>query len=216
MYLVAEHLYFRYDSSSEYIIDNVDFCLQSGEKIALTAPSGSGKSTLALLLAAYLKPERGVVKLLDDDKERQFAAASGAKIFTCVAPNKVQLLHQHPEKALNPRWRIKDILAESRAEDIEKYFSRLDIKRAWLERYPCELSGGELSRVATARALLCKPSFLLCDEISAMLDSITQAKIWRSLIACVEEDNIGLLLITHNRHLAATIADKVQDGLFRH
>ena len=85
------------------------------------------------------------------------------------------------------------------------------IERAWLERFPRELSGGELQRFCVARALMSGAEYLICDEISTMLDVITQAQIWNVVLAEAEKRNMGLLAVTHNRHLAQRIATKVID-----
>lgn len=87
----------------------------------------------------------------------------------------------HPEHALNPRWRLKRVLEESGGlrEDVLEAFG---IERAWLERFPRELSGGELQRFCVARALMSAADYLVCDEISTMLDVITQAQIWNAIL----------------------------------
>ena len=174
-----------------------DLSLARGERLALFAPSGYGKTTLARLLAGYLTPTEGQV-LLD-----------GAPLpKTGVCP--VQLIFQHPEKAINPRWRLKRVLEEGGIlrEDILDAFG---IERPWLDRFPRELSGGELQRFCVARALMSGADYLICDEISTMLDVITQAQIWNVILDEAARRNMGLIAVTHNRHLARRVAGRIYD-----
>ena len=170
---------------------------RQGERLALLAPSGYGKTTLALLLAGYLQPARG--EILWDGKP---LPAKG------VCP--VQLIWQHPEKAVNPRWRLRKVLEES-GRLTEDRLASFGIERAWLDRFPRELSGGELQRFCVARALLSGAEYLICDEISAMLDAITQAQLWNAVLEEAEKREMGLLVVTHNRRLAERIASRVVD-----
>lgn len=195
MPLEARNISFRYHDKMDWILKDHNFKAERGECVAIFAPSGYGKSTLALLLAGYLKPDGGQVLL-----EGEPLPAKG------VCP--VQLVYQHPEKAINPRWKLKKVLAESGNID-KQLLSSLGIEESWLSRYPRELSGGELQRFCVARALLYGVQYLICDEISTMLDVITQAQIWNVVLAEAKKHNMGIIAVTHNRHLAERIADRV-------
>jgi peptide/nickel transport system ATP-binding protein len=175
----------------------MNLTVESGERLGLFAPSGYGKSTLAMLLSGYLKPTAGEI-LLDGRPIPEKG----------VCP--VQLIYQHPEKAINPRWKLRQVLEES-GEMREDVLDAFGIERAWLERYPRELSGGELQRFCVARALMSGAEFLICDEISTMLDVITQAQIWNVVLAEAEKQNMGVIAVTHNRHLARRIATRIYD-----
>ena len=87
----------------------------------------------------------------------------------------------------------------------------MGIEPEWLTRYPRELSGGELQRFCVARALCADTRFLIADEISTMLDAITQAQIWRYLLSEVDRRGIGLVVVTHNPALAGRICTRVVD-----
>ena len=89
--------------------------------------------------------------------------------------------------------------------------SGLGIQKAWLDRFPIELSGGELQRFCVARALMSGADFLICDEISTMLDVITQAQIWNTILAEARNRNMGLIIVTHNYELARKVADRILD-----
>ena len=168
MRLEANHVSFRYSGKSPWILEDLSLGVDSGERLGLFAPSGYGKSTLARLLAGYLTPQAGQI-LLDGKPLPQRG----------ICP--VQLICQHPEKAINPRWRLKQVLEESGTlrPDVLASFG---IELAWLDRFPRELSGGELQRFCVARALMSGADFLICDEISTMLDVITQAQIWNKIL----------------------------------
>lgn len=191
MRLEAKNVSFRYGRRQRWVLENVDLRVDSGQRLALQAPSGWGKTTLALLLAGYLTPTRGEI-LLDGKPLPEKG----------VCP--VQLIYQHPEKAINPRWRLRKVLEESgelRGEVLDAF----GIERAWLDRFPRELSGGELQRFCVARALMSGAKFLICDEISTMLDVITQAQIWRVVLEEAQRRNMGIIAVTHNRYLADLI-----------
>ena len=197
MALEAKNVSFRYEPRLPWVLQTVSLKLERGARTALFAPSGYGKTTLAMLLAGYLQPTAGEV-LLD-----------GAPLpKTGVCP--VQLICQHPEKAINPRWRLARVLEESGALS-DSVLDAFGIERAWLTRYPRELSGGELQRFCVARALMSGAQYLICDEISTMLDVITQAQIWNTVLAEAEKRNMAILAVTHNRNLAERIAENTID-----
>lgn len=197
MALEAKNIYFRYHQKQPWVLENRSLKIDKGERLAVFAPSGYGKTTLAMLLAGYLKPGRGEILL--DDKP---LPAKG------ICP--VQLICQHPEKAINPRWRLRRVLEESGGlrEDVLDAFG---IERAWLDRFPRELSGGELQRFCAARALMSGADYLICDEISTMLDVITQAQIWNIVLDEAARRNMGIVAVTHNKHLAERIATRTMD-----
>lgn len=197
MGLEAKNVFFRYGKKQPWILQDRSLSVERGERLAIFAPSGYGKTTLAMLLSGYLNPEKGQI-LLD------------GRPLTSKGVCPVQLIFQHPEKAINPRWRLKRVLEESGAlrEDMLDAFG---IEHPWLERFPGELSGGELQRFCVARALLSGADYLICDEISTMLDVITQAQIWNLILEEAERRNLGILAITHNQRLARRIADREVD-----
>lgn len=197
MSLEAKNIYFQYDKKSPWVLENRSLTVNKGERLALFAPSGYGKTTIAMLLAGYLQPTQGEI-LLDGNP----LPSKG------VCP--VQLIYQHPEKAINPRWRLRRVLEES-GQIREDMLEAFGIERAWLDRFPRELSGGELQRFCVARALLSGADYLICDEISTMLDVITQAQIWNVVLEEAEKRNMGIIAVTHNRHLAQRIATRVVD-----
>lgn len=196
--LSVEGVTFSY-GAGEPVLSGVSLEVESSERVALRAPSGFGKSTLCQIIAGYLRPDEGRV-LLDG---KPFAARVGS-------PNPVQLIWQHPEQVMDPYLRIEDSLAEA-GEIPRELLDGLGVRPEWLERFPHELSGGELQRCCIARTLALAPRFLVADEATTMLDAITQAQIWEFLLAHCARNNIGLLLVTHSEPLLARLATRVYD-----
>ncbi|MEG1560841.1 MAG: ATP-binding cassette domain-containing protein [Raoultibacter sp.] len=182
-------------ASAPPLFSNFNLQLAPGERVALSAPSGAGKTTLCRLLAGYEKPQAGSIVL--DGKP---LGARG------VCP--VQMIWQHPETAVDPRMRLRASLLEAGPVQ-EDLCAALGIKAAWMARYPHELSGGELQRFCIARALAANPRYLIADEISTMLDAVTQASIWHFLIQETAARNIGLLFVSHTPALTARIATRI-------
>lgn len=194
MQIEGKNLSFRYHPKSPWILKEVSLTVKEGERVGLVGPSGYGKSTLVRLLAGYLEPEEGEV-LLD------------GKPLPKKGISPVQLIYQHPEKAINPRWKMKKVLQES-GMFRQEVMDSLGIEKDWLERYPRELSGGELQRFCVARSLFPGTHFLFADEMSTMLDVITQAQIWNLMLREVESRNLGLLMVTHNMELAKKVCTR--------
>lgn len=195
MILEAKELCFSYGRNREPVLDRFNLTVESGERVGIVAPSGRGKSTLCKLLAGYLAPDRGQV-LLD-----------GKPLADVRGYCPIQLIYQHPEQAVNPRMRMKDVLAEGDDPD-PKLVQALGIEGDWLSRFPGELSGGELQRFCVARALGKRTRFLLADEISAMLDLITQSQLWNFLLEEVERRQLGLVAVSHDRELMDRICTR--------
>lgn len=197
MRLEARKVSFHYHTRQSWILKDLDFGVEQGERVGLLAPSGYGKTTLAMLLAGYLKPSKGEI-LLDGIP----VSSKG------ICP--VQLICQHPEYAVNPRWRLRKVLEES-GQMQKDMLDSIGIEREWLDRFPRELSGGELQRFCVARVLMSSPSFLICDEISTMLDVVTQAQIWNRICDEADSRNMGIVVITHNPSLAERICSRTFD-----
>ena len=163
-------------------------------------------------------------------------AASGSRGSRLRGPRPVQLIWQHPEQAFDPLLRLGRSLAEgvpSRAAAraggssgagsfgaVRSAAARLDavrdtgllerfgIREAWLDRFPHELSGGELMRFCIVRALIAEPRYLVCDEMTAMLDAVTQAELWREVIAIASERSMGVVLVSHSPALVDRVATR--------
>jgi ABC-type dipeptide/oligopeptide/nickel transport system ATPase subunit len=194
MILEAKGISFGYKKGVN-ILDQVQITIESHERVGIVAPSGFGKTTLCQILAGYIKPTSGQVLL------------NGKDIHKIQGYCPVQMIWQHPEKAVNPRLRMKGVIAEG-DEIEERIMDGLGIERDWLNRFPGELSGGEMQRFCIARALGKRTKFLIADEISTMLDLITQSQIWNFLLTEVAERKIGLIVVTHSNPLMERIATR--------
>lgn len=196
MSLKAEHISFRYHNGNRSILNDFQIELLPTDRTGIIAPSGFGKTTCCKILAGYEAPASGEV-LID-----------GVPLPNIKGYCPVQMIWQHPELAVNPRLRMKDILKEGGAVE-PQMLKRLGIREEWLNRFPTELSGGELQRFCIARALGKDTKYLLADEISTMLDLVTQSEIWNFLLEEVERRNIGLLVVSHSESLLQRVCTKV-------
>lgn len=193
--LKAGNISFRYSPRKPWILKGVSLHIQERERVALVGPSGCGKSTLARILAGYERPAEGVVLWQGNPlPEKGYCP--------------VQLIYQHPELAVNPRWKMERIVTECWNPD-EEFLRDMGIEKEWLTRWPSELSGGELQRFCIARALGPGTKFLICDEISTMLDVITQAQIWQNILKIAEKHGFGMLVVTHNMALARQVCTRI-------
>ena len=198
MILEARNISFRYGEKSRAILKDFSLKAESAERVGLVAPSGFGKTTLCKILSGYEKPDSGQVLL--DGKPLDF--------YGSYCP--VQLIWQHPEQAINPRLRMRSVLEEGDnvSPDLIK---RLGIEADWMNRFPAELSGGEMQRFCIARALGQRTQFLLADEISTMLDLITQSQIWHFLIDETEKRKIGMIVVSHSPELLEKVCTRIVD-----
>lgn len=215
MSLEAKQLTFGYRrKGKEPVLDRIDLTLEPGERLGLLGPSGRGKTTLCKLLAGYEKPDSGTV-LVDGKPLKEYRG---------ICP--VQMIWQHPETAVDSRLRMKETLAEAgirlsgaiKSDLVEndeetlrdrELLDRLGIREEWLDRFPSELSGGELQRFCLARALRPGVRFLLCDEITAMLDLVTRARIWNCLMEEAKKWGLGLLVVSHDEKLLGKVCTRV-------
>lgn len=196
MPLEAKGVGFRY-GRGPWVLRGVSLAVRPGEVVGLVGPSGCGKTTLARILAGYEEPQEGMVLL--------GGAAPPARGY-----HPVQLVFQHPEKAVNPRWTMRRILSEGGMPE-EPLLRSLGIEPQWLDRWPRELSGGELQRFCVARALGPYTRYLIADEMTAMLDAVTQAQIWQAVLDIAARRGMGVLVISHEKPLLDRLCHRTVD-----
>ena len=195
MELTGRNISFKYSPGSRQILKDVDITIDNKKILGLFGDSGSGKSSLCKILAGHIKRYEGEVKIDGQDIPK--------KGF-----DPVQLIYQHPEKVMNPKWKMHEVLEES--WDVpDSLLEDFGIQKSWLNRWPAELSGGELQRFSVLRSLNPKTKFLIADEMTTMLDAITQVQIFESVLKIVKERNMGLLVVSHDRDLMDIICDEV-------
>jgi peptide/nickel transport system ATP-binding protein len=192
--LTAKNISFKYRIGN-WILKDLNISLNDNQIKGLIGDSGSGKSTLCKILAGYEDNFEGKIKIEGDFKNKP-------KI------NPIQLIFQNPERTMNPKWKMKESLKESWDVDTD-ILEEFGIEKTWLNRWPNELSGGELQRFSILRCLNPNTKFLIADEITTMLDTITQVQIWDSLIRIVKQRKIGLLVVSHDKDLINEICDEV-------
>jgi peptide/nickel transport system ATP-binding protein len=197
MRLEARDISFRYDRKGPWVLRHEELVVPAGGTVGLFGPSGCGKTTFGRILAGYLQPATGQV-LVDGNP------------LPSRGYNPVQMVFQHPEKSVNPRWKLGRTLAESWQPDAE-LLEELCIDPTWLDRWPNELSAGELQRICLARVLGPRTRYIIADEMTTMLDPVTQALIWEVVRKRQFRSGFGLLVISHDASLLERICDEVHE-----
>lgn len=199
-----------------HAVDDVSFEVRRGETLALVGESGCGKSTLARLIVGLYAPSRGRIAFDGVDISDPAARAQTAKLR-----RRMQMIFQDPYASLNPRWRVRKIVAEplrvlglaSSEEEIRPRVAEL-LRQVGLaaedgEKFPHEFSGGQRQRISIARALSGNPEFLVCDEPTSALDVSVQAQILNLLKQLQDDLGLAYLFITHNFAVVEYLAHEV-------
>ncbi len=215
MTLKINHLHKRFGArpgkNGTSPLQGISFSLNSGETIAVSGPSGSGKTTLALILCGLMKPDAGEVALND------LSIWPPAKNRRKEIHRRIQIVWQHPETAFNPRWKVIKSLREPfkihgrncAPDQIGLMLEQVDLAPPILERRPDQLSGGELQRLAIARAMSLEPDVLILDEPTSMLDAVTQAQVINLLRKLQEKTGVAYLFISHDLELARVFSHRM-------
>ena len=194
------------------VLSDVSLTLDEGEILALVGETGSGKTTLAYLIAGTIKPDSGEILFrgrgVSDIDRKEFAKTVG-------------IVYQSPRDSISHRFTVSEAIAEplhihgefddESGDRIESALRevQLPVDEYFLQKYPHELSGGELQRVAIARALIMKPHLLIADESTSFLDSSVQAKVLRLLLDLQNERGISMLFVTHDIGVARKVSDRI-------
>ncbi|MEV5134385.1 ATP-binding cassette domain-containing protein [Streptomyces sp. NPDC053705] len=193
------------------VVRDVTLSVAPGEGVGLLGPSGCGKSTLARVAALLHRPDAGTL-LLDGDPVRRWRHRA-----PCAQRTAIGVVFQQPRLSADPRLRLTDLIAEplratGRRDEVRERVAELapsvGLTPDLLDRRPHEVSDGQLQRACLARALLLRPRWLICDEMTAMLDASTTA----ALVAAVEEyrsaTGAGLLAVGHDQVLLGRWCDR--------
>jgi len=213
MSLVAEGVSAGY--RGRRILTDTSLTVAAGETVGLRGPSGSGKSTLVRVLALLHAPDAGHVSL-DGVRVSGVRHRVPASVRTRIA-----VLFQSPRAAGDPRLTLADLIAEPlRAvrhprerigARVAELADRVGLTADLLTRRPHAVSDGQLQRACLARALVHRPSYLLCDEATTMLDASTQALVASVIIGEQRETGLGVLVVSHDPALLARWAHRVED-----
>jgi len=197
-------------------VDEVSFDIRRGETLALVGESGCGKSTIARLIVGLHAPSRGRITF-DGVVLADRARAARAR----AQRRRMQMIFQDPYASLNPRWRVRELVAEPlRVLGLARARSEIDARVAALlaqvgltaddgTKYPHEFSGGQRQRISIARALSGNPEFLVCDEPTSALDVSVQAQILNLMTELQSRLGLTYLFISHNLAVVAHVADRV-------
>jgi peptide/nickel transport system ATP-binding protein len=209
---------------STEIIRDVSFSISKGETLGLFGRSGSGKTTIGKCITGLEIPDSGCVEFNGVDISNR----RNKKVLPLLP--KIQMMFQHPETSLNPRMKGFESIVEplrlhsrlSRNETMEKVDELIDLvglRMEHLNRYPSQLSGGEIQRIVLARILSIKPEIIVADEPTSMLDVSVQAQVLRLMQHIQADTDVSYLLISHDievlRHVCHRIA-YLEDGCISH
>jgi peptide/nickel transport system ATP-binding protein len=196
-------------------VDGVDFEIRRGETFSLVGESGCGKSTVARMAVGLYRPSGGKIAIDGID-----LAAVRSRAEELALRRRLQMIFQDPYASLNPRWRVKKIIAEplrthgllkGRAIDdrVDELLTIVKLDPADGEKYPHEFSGGQRQRISIARALAANPEFLVCDEPTSALDVSVQAQILNLMKDLQRELGLTYLFISHNLAVVSHVSDRV-------
>jgi len=204
---------FRTSAGTVQAVSDISFTVGRGEVLAIVGESGCGKSTTARAVIQLPPPTAGAVRFNGHD----LTQASPAELRR-TRP-KLQMIFQDPISALNPRRKVKDIIAEGldiagvaepeRSERVTRVMRQVGLDPAHGDRRPREFSGGQCQRIAIARAMVMNPDLLVCDEPVASLDVSIQAQILNLLEDLRESAGVAILFISHDLAVVHNISDRI-------
>ena len=196
-------------------VDGVDLTVRAGQTVALVGESGCGKTTVGRSILRLEQPQAGSVRF--DGVDLLAQSSRELREFR----QRIQIVFQDPMASLNPRMRVRDLVAEGmrsfgiggsarrRTERVVELLQRVQLDADHLWRYPHELSGGQRQRIGIARALAVEPELVICDEAVSALDVSIQAQILNLLGELQRELKLAYLFITHDLSVVRYLADEV-------
>ena len=211
----SERLEKIFGTARNQVLFDVSLKVSQGTCLGILGESGSGKSTLGRVICGLLKPDTGEVKIQDVSV---YASRNGRKNLQ----KRLSVVFQDYTTSANPRFRVKEIIAEglaarernqkirlNRLEEITRLLELVGLNSSYANRYPHELSGGQLQRVCIARAVACQPEIILFDEAISSLDAHTQIQIMDLLHDLKEKLGLTYIFITHDLTSVTYLCDDV-------
>lgn len=199
----------------QQVLFDVSLAVKEGTCLGILGESGSGKSTMGRVLCGLLKPDSGEAVL---DGVSVYASRAGRRNLQ----NKLSIVFQDYTTSANPRFRIRDIIGEGLTVQERREGKKLDRKAEtsrllelvglpadFADRFPHELSGGQLQRVCIARAVACKPEIILFDEAISSLDAHTQVQVMDLLRELKDRLGLTYIFITHDLTSITYLCDDV-------
>jgi peptide/nickel transport system ATP-binding protein len=196
-------------------VDDVSFDIEAGRTLALVGESGCGKTTVGRSLLRLVQPQAGQVWFEGDE----LLGLSRAELWP--RRRRLQIVFQDPMASLDPRMRVRDLVAEGlqafgigadeaeRTERVARMLARVQLDPGQMWRFPHEFSGGQRQRICIARALVLDPRLLVCDEATSALDVSIQSQILNLLRDLQQELGLAYLFITHDLGVVRYLADRV-------
>lgn len=202
-----------FDKTVFKAVNQVSFAVKRGETFGLVGESGCGKSTLAKLVMKLMDSSGG--KVMFDGKD----ITTMSKRELDAIRKDMQIVFQDPYDSLNPRFNLKQIVAEPLEnfgygrqeieERVRELFREVGLPEKLMARYPHQLSGGQRQRLCIARSLALSPKLLLCDEVVSALDVSIQAQILNLLLDLKEKKGLTYVFISHNLAVVKFVSDKI-------
>jgi peptide/nickel transport system ATP-binding protein len=198
--------------SGQPVLRGMDLDIEPGTVTGLTGPSGCGKSTLVRVLTLLHRPWAGEVSL-DGVPITGFRYRAPRAARTAIG-----VVFQSPRRSVDPRLRLRDIIAEPLranrirqdvASRVEELSGLVGLTDDLLNRLPHEVSDGQLQRACLARALVLRPRYLVCDEMTAMLDASTTAALVQTVRRVVSDEGLGVLAVSHDEELLQVWAGRI-------
>jgi len=196
-------------------LDNVSFEVFEGESFGLVGESGSGKSTIAKIISSLINPSSGEIYF---DNISLFDPKN--KVIKNKFRGQIQMVFQDPYSSLNPRFKVKNIIAEpikffqknigeaQISKSVNDLIDIVGMSRQSLDRYPHEFSGGQRQRISIARALATRPRLLICDEPTSALDVSIQAQVLNLLKDLQSQLNLTIIFISHDLPVIRQMCDR--------
>ncbi|WP_261810314.1 ABC transporter ATP-binding protein [Levilactobacillus humaensis] len=217
--LEVKHLkqYFNVGKSDEvHAVDDISFDIYKGETFGLVGESGSGKTTTGRAIIHLYEPTSGEI-LFDGKNVDSFTSKQEKRDFR----QEMQMIFQDPYASLNPRMKVKDIVAEGidinhlakddddRTKQVEDLLETVGLNKDHSSRYPHEFSGGQRQRIGIARALAVRPKFVIADEPISALDVSIQAQVVNLMKKLQREQGLTYLFIAHDLSMVKYISDRI-------
>ena len=210
---ICKKYYNRNTNQKFTVLDNCSLQLDEGECVGIMGQSGSGKTTLARIFLRLIEPDAG--KVFFEGQDITALKGSALKPFR----SQVQLISQRPESFFDPIFKLGKSLREplkifnrydkNSEEWIKELLELVQLNTAVLDRYPHQVSGGEIQRLSIARALLLKPKVLVLDEPTSMLDISVQAQILHLLKDIQKSNGLTYMLIAHDKAVCDFLCSRI-------
>jgi ABC-type glutathione transport system ATPase component len=210
--ITTSSLQFRYASSGPWVIDDVSLSINSGESVGIVGESGSGKSTIIRILSGLLTAQKGTVTL--DGKDLGIWSKQDPRELRRFG----QMVFQSPRRSFDPRMRLGRAVSEPiRAlerrvpsrDELASWMSRVGLSAELLDRFPHQLSGGQLQRVSLARAMSIGPQVLYADEPTSSLDVSVQAQVLNLLMDLRSDLGLTLVLVSHDLAVVGRLCERI-------